>query len=178
MINRPPSGSTIDLTDEQLAKIGLVAALEAQSKDHVWLAIKALDRLDGTAWVKRKNDKFFELTASALRVAENVDQQLFEVLTDVEQLRLDLGWRRNAILHATWANDGKGQLVTRDWKRGINLDLAALDEAIAIGSQLSLASKAAVMRIADLIASGAMQQGSPVAPCVHVRSSNNTDVCF
>lgn len=178
MINRPPSGSTIDLTDEELAKIGLVAVLEAQSKDQVWVAVKALDQLDGAAWVKRKEDKFFQLTASALRIAEKVDQQLFEILTDVEALRTDLGWRRNAILHGTWADDGKGALVTRDWKRGINLDLAELDEAIAIGSQLSLASKAAMMRIADLIASGAMPQGSPVAPCVHVRSSNNTSVCF
>lgn len=177
MIQRPPSGHTIDLTDEQLAKIGLVAVLEAQSRDNIWVAIKSLQGLDGPAWVKRKNDKFFQLTAAALSVAEPLDKQLFDILTEVERLRGELGWLRNAILHGTWAENGDGQLVTREWKREENLDLSRVDEAIELGSQLSLAAKASISRIADLIEVGKLPEGSSsTLPAIQVRSSNNVPV--
>lgn len=157
---RPNSAYAVALSDRDLAKLGLLAQLEAQCKAALTLALKPLKRLDTAEWRRLEQRQFKQLVRDLVAESGSADADLNHLARQVEVTNEDILKLRHQNLHSMWASNGaEGNSVAWDLKRDAQLTSERLDGALRQLSDLTHLCAACVMRVGQLICDGKLSEG-------------------
>lgn len=157
---RPPVGQHVALSDEQLAKIGMAAVLEAQALSLLTCAIRAVARLDLDGWKKRQRRPMAELTKELLPLAQALDPTLHGHVDALEVARLKYHDLRHSVVHSAWSssNGDDSAPAAYDYGRTKLLGEAEIDAAVEGCAQLRVLAHVVAYRVAELVAEGALPE--------------------
>ena len=155
---RPRSGHDVVLSDRDLAKLGLLAQLEAQCKWGVTIAIKGVKGLSTPEWLRLEQTPFEQLAKSLLDISEPLDEELHKLAVRIDTEQAGILVRRHQNLHALWGVDSSGLPQGWDAKRNQQLKSAELDAALEAVAALSWVTRAAAFRVGELIAEGLLPE--------------------
>lgn len=156
---RPNSGWDIEHSDEDLAKIGLTVALEAQAHHTIWMIAKPIAQLDLSTWKKWEQRQTKQIVESLITRAE--DSTLLELLADFETRRAEAQTLRHQVAHVMWGRSSDfGPVVGRDVRRAQTISGEHIERALEAVAELSRTGKVCALRTADLILDGHLNGGT------------------
>ena len=159
----------IPLSDDDLAKLGVLAALEAKAKFLIAAALKAVAGLTHEQFVARERRQLVQLVTELTELAAPIDAELLRRVEAFEAKRQTSHELRHKYLHALWG-EGEGQTaVARDLRRAETLLPADLDTATVAIAELAQAAHRCAYRAAELIAEGRLREGEQRKPAIYVR---------
>lgn len=169
---RPATAYAVPLSDLELAKLGMLAQIEAQCRGTLANALKALEQLDVSGWMALESVPFPQLVARVQKAADKTDPTLSQLVRIVSNKHPTVLAYRHQNLHSVWAfnNDVTGGRMAWDLKRDIKLTPETLDYHLGQVAELSRDCRNCVSRVADLIESGVLPEGtSEKGPHIRVK---------
>ncbi|WP_380786354.1 hypothetical protein [Sphingomonas sp. R86521] len=80
---RPPTATSVHLSDHHLAQLGLLASMEAISIAHICMASKGLHGLSLESWKRLERAQFDQVLSRLSDTALAMDAELFGLASDV-----------------------------------------------------------------------------------------------
>lgn len=157
---RPPTAWPIELSDLDLAKIGLIAQADEQARQGALACLKALMNWDSEAWVKAQPLKFFEITKKLATSAAAINSELLSLIEALEAERVKTQPLRNRYVHSLWGhNPTLGETNSYDFRFGVHSTAVSIDQAVSAAGKLTIASRRCVEAVADLIIDEKIAEG-------------------
>jgi hypothetical protein len=150
----------IPLSDSDLAKLGVLAALEAKAKFLIMVTLKAVAALDQQQFVALERLQLGQLTKKVLETAPAIDSELTGLVEEFERRREQDHELRHKYVHALWGSGEGDDVVARDIRRAETLTPAELDGAMEKVAVLARAGHACALRTAQLIFEGRLPEGA------------------
>ena len=156
----------IPLVDRDLAKIGVLAALEAKAKFLIMATLKAVAGYKSEQFICLEKQQLAQLVAKLLTVTPTIDSALHDLVAEFDRVRIESHEVRHKFVHALWASGDADSVVGRDIRRAESLAPADLDDAMIKVAQLAQAAHACAFRAAQLIVAGVLQEGEDAKPAM------------
>jgi hypothetical protein len=153
-----------------LAKIGVLATLEAKAKFLIMATLKAAAGYDHDAFVALERQQLAQLVVKLRDASSSLDQELLSLVERFDQVRMESHEIRHKFVHALWASstDTDGA-VGRDIRRAESLAPKDLDEAMVKVADLAKSAHDCATRAAHLIVEGRLPEGAEAKPAMYVR---------
>ena len=158
---RPATAWPIQLSDLDVAKIGLIAQADEQARQGALACLKALMNWDSEAWVKAQALKFFEITKKLATYAAAIKLELLSVIEALEAERVKTQPLRNRYVHSLWGNSANpGDICSYDFQSNVLSKPHDIDIALAAAVALTKAARLCVEAVAALISEGKITEGA------------------
>lgn len=165
---RPKSGWTVEHTDSDLAKIGLIVALESQAKYGMWMISKAVCGLTNAEWQRWEARQLKQIVEGLEKAA--TDRELGSHIIAFDAARVRAHDLRHQVAHAFWGFEPEqNRVVAHDVRRDSKISSEDIDAAVEGMADLTWKSKACVLRTAQLICDGALPEGAEQAGGPRIR---------
>lgn len=170
---RPPAGGQVVLSDQDLAKIGLMVVHEASAKSVAAIALKAVERRSFAEWVRLDRMQFQQITERLL--AQEIDPEFRQRAIILETARSRAHELRHIVVHAVWGEGGAdGDPVAYDYSRSRLLGRDDINAALEGCADIKRAAHSLAYRVAELIEDGVLPEGAAGGRGMSIRTERRS----